>query len=76
MADPSDGMKSLQKELGCGGIAIHVARTDPDRFVHRDAPKGPPEYRWTYVRLMGTTVTAMVIFAAQPPGEGKPYFAV
>jgi hypothetical protein len=45
-------------------------------FVHRDAPNGPPEYRFTYVRLKGKTVTAMVIFAAQPPEDGKPCFAV
>jgi hypothetical protein len=76
MTDPSAGMKSFQKELRRGGIAIHVAKTDPNLFVHRDAPKGPPEYRFTYVRLKGTTVTAMVIFAAQSPEDGKPYFAV
>lgn len=76
MTDPSDGMKSFQKELRRGGIAIQVARTDPNLFVHRDEPKGPPEIRFTYVRIKGTTVTAMVIFAAQPPENGKPYFAV
>ncbi len=29
-----------------------------------------------YVRLKGKTVTAMVIFAAQPPEDGKPIFSV
>ena len=76
MTDPSEGMKSFQKELRRSSIAILVAKTDSNLFVHRDAPKGPPEYRFTYVRLKGTTVTAMVIFAAQPPEDGKPYFAV
>jgi hypothetical protein len=76
MTDPSDGMKSFQQELRHGGIAIHVAKTDLNLFVHRDAPNGPPEYRFTYVRLKGKTVTAMEIFAAQPPEDGKPYFAV
>lgn len=76
MTDPSDGMKSFQQELRRGSIAIQVAKTDPNLFVHLDAPNGPPEYRYTYVRLKGKTVTAMVIFAAQPPEDGKPYFAV
>lgn len=76
MTDPSDGMKSFQQEIRRGGITIHAAKTDPNLFVHRDAPNGPPEYRFTYVRLKGKTVTAMVIFAAQPPEDGKPYFAV
>ncbi len=76
MTDPSDGMKSFQKELRRGGIAIQVTKTDPNLFVHLDAPNGPPEIRFTYVRLRGKTVTAMVIFAAQPPEDGKPYFAV
>ena len=76
VTDPSDGMRSFQRELRRGRMAIQVARTDPNLFVHRDAPSGPPEYRFTYVRLKGKTVTAMVIFAAQPPEDGKPYFAV
>jgi len=76
MTDPSVGMKSFQQELRRGSVAIQVTRTDPNLFVHRDAPNGPPEYRFTYVRLKGKTVTAMVIFAAQPPEEGRPYFAV
>jgi hypothetical protein len=76
MTDPSDGMKSFQQELRRGGIAIQVAKTDPNLFIHLDSPNGPPEYRFTYVRLKGKTVTAMVIFAAQPPEDGKPYFAV
>lgn len=76
MTNPSDGMKSFQQELRRGGIAIQVARTDPNLFVHRDAPNGPPEYRFTYVRLKGKTVTAMAIFVAQPPENGKPYFTV
>jgi RimJ/RimL family protein N-acetyltransferase len=76
MTDPSDGMKSFQKELRRGGIASQVTKTDPNLFVHLDAPNGPSEIRFTYVRLKGKTVTAMVIFAAQPPEDGKPYFAV
>ncbi|HEX4427326.1 MAG TPA: hypothetical protein VH079_18135 [Terriglobales bacterium] len=76
MTDPSDGMKSFQKELRRGGIAIQVTKTDPNLFVHLDAPNGPPEYRFTYVRLKKKTVTAMVIFAAEPPEDGKPYFSV
>jgi RimJ/RimL family protein N-acetyltransferase len=69
-------MKSFQQELKRGSIEVQAARTDPSLFVHLDAPNGPPEYRFTYVRLKGKTVTAMVIFAAQPPEDGKPYFAV
>jgi hypothetical protein len=76
MTDPSDGMKSFQKELRRGGITVQVAKTDPNLFVHRDAPNGPPELRFTYVRLKGKTVTAIAIFAAEPPIDGKPSFAV
>ncbi len=76
MVDPSDGMKSFQQALRQGKIAIHVAKTDPNLFVHLDAPNGPPEIRFTYVRLKRTTVTALVMFAAQPPINGKPCFAI
>jgi len=76
MTDPSDGMKSFQKELRRGGIAIQIAKTDPNLFVHLDAPSGPRELRYTYVRLKAKTVTAMVMFVAQRPEEEKPYFAV
>jgi RimJ/RimL family protein N-acetyltransferase len=76
MTDPSIGMKSFQQALRRGGIVIHVAKTDPNLFVHLDAPNGPPEIRYTYVRLKGKTVTALVIFAAEPPIKGKPHFSI
>jgi RimJ/RimL family protein N-acetyltransferase len=76
MTDPSTGLKSFQQALRQGRIALQVAKTDPDLFIHLDAPNGPPEIRFTYVRLKGKTVTAFVIFAAEPPIEGKPCFAV
>jgi len=76
MTDPSIGMKSFQKALRGGEIGIHVAKTDPKLFVHLDAPSGPPRIRYTYVRLKGKTVTALVIFAAEPPIKGKLHFSV
>ncbi len=76
MVDPSEGMRSFQQALRKGKIAIHVAKTDPNLFVHLDAPNGVPEIRFTYVRLKRTTVTALVMFAAQPPIYGKPCFAI
>jgi RimJ/RimL family protein N-acetyltransferase len=76
MTDPTVGMESFQQALRRGKIDLHVAKTDPKLFVHLDAPNGPPEIRYTYVRLKGKTVTAMVIFAAEPPIEGKPHFAI
>ncbi len=36
MVDLSDGMKSFQQALRRGKIAIHVAMTDPNLFVHLD----------------------------------------
>ena len=76
MTDPSVGMKSFQQALRRGTIDLHVAKTDPALFVHLDAPNGPPEIRYTYVRLKSKTVTALVIFAAEPPIKGKPHFSV
>jgi RimJ/RimL family protein N-acetyltransferase len=76
MTDPSVGMKSFQQALRRGTIGLHVAKTDPALFVHLDTPNGPPEIRYTYVRLKGKTVTALVIFAAEPPIKGKPHFSV
>ena len=76
MTDPSDGMKSFQKELRRGGIAIQVAKTDPGLFVHLDAPNGPREIRITYVRLKGKNCDGDGDVVAQRPEDGKPYFAV
>jgi hypothetical protein len=53
MTDWSDGMRSVQHELRRVKIAIQVSRTDSKLFVHRDASNGPPECRFTYVRLKG-----------------------
>lgn len=33
MTDPSDGLKSFQRELRRGSIAIQVTKTDPNLFV-------------------------------------------
>jgi hypothetical protein len=76
MTDPSVGMKSFQRALKSGRIIVSAACTDPDLFVHLDAPHGPPELRYTYVRLKGIRVTALAMFAAQPPIEGKLCFTV
>jgi hypothetical protein len=76
MTDPSEGLKSFQQELRRGRIAICVTKTDPNLFLHRDAPNGPPEYRFTYVRLRAKTVTAMVMLGAEPSRDGIPTFAV
>jgi hypothetical protein len=46
LTDPSGGMKSFQHELRRGGTAIHATRTDPNLFIRRDAPNGPPEHRF------------------------------
>jgi hypothetical protein len=74
MTDPSDGLKSFQQELRRGTIKVQRATSDSELFVHSDSPLGV--LRYTYVRLKNKTVTALVMFAMEPPIRKKPCFSV
>jgi hypothetical protein len=74
MTDPTDGLKSFQQEIRRGTLKVQRAKSDSDLFVHLDTPLGA--LRYTYVRLTGKTVTALVMFAMVEPIEGRPCFGV
>lgn len=65
MTDPMAALISFERELKRGLLEIQPCQTDTNLFVHLDQPTGRP--RFTYVRLDGKTVTAMVIFALVEP---------
>lgn len=67
MTDPSDGLKSFQQEIRRGNLRVRRAKSDSDLFVHLDTPLGA--LRYTYVRLEGKTVTALVMFAMAELGQ-------
>jgi hypothetical protein len=74
MTDPSDALTSFQQALIDGEIKLQPGQLDPELFVHLDHPNGEP--RFTYVRLKGRTVTALVILVLVDPINGTPCFQI
>lgn len=74
MTDPSDALRSFQQVILTGSMSLQRGALDPNLFVHLDQPND--RARFTYVRLNGTTVMALVIFALTEPMEGLPCFQV
>jgi hypothetical protein len=71
MIDPSNSLQSFQQELLRGTVGPTRTRLDRDLFVYRDDPLGEGP-RMTYVRLDGTTVTALVMFVPEQYIDGVP----
>jgi RimJ/RimL family protein N-acetyltransferase len=71
MTDPANSLQSFQEELLLGTVRPTPTRLDPDLFLYRDSPLGERS-RMTYVRLEGSTVTALVMFVPEEYINGIP----
>jgi hypothetical protein len=70
MTDPSNALQLFQQKLLLHGDAkLQRGVLDQDLFLHVDSPNGIPRY--TYVRLEGRIVTALVMFALVEPIERR-----
>ena len=68
-------LESFQRALKAGLITnLQRGTLDPKIYVHRDEPNGSP--RFTYVRLEGKTVTALVMLVPVEPLEDLPCFQI
>jgi len=72
MTDPSSALQSFQIAMVSGQLSLQRGALDHDVFLHFDQPNNRP--RFTYVRVEGSTVTAMAMFVADVPMDGKPFF--
>lgn len=70
MTDPYRAFVSFQEALLRGGIDLRPGVLDPELYVLADKPGGIS--RLTYVRLEGTTVTALVTVVHADRMEGWP----
>jgi RimJ/RimL family protein N-acetyltransferase len=70
MTDPSNALESFQQALLRGEMQLQRGVLDPEIYLHVDDPNG--QTRFTYVKLEGRTVTALVSFALCDPIEGTP----
>jgi Acetyltransferase (GNAT) family len=74
MTDPSNALQSFQQAFLRGEMQLQRGVLDPDLYLHVDNPNG--QTRFTYVKLEGRTVTALVIFALCDPIKGTPCFSI
>jgi hypothetical protein len=70
MTDPSNALQSFQQAILRGKMQLQRGVLHPDLYLHVDDLNG--QTRFTYVRLEGRTVTALVMFALCDPIEGTP----
>jgi RimJ/RimL family protein N-acetyltransferase len=74
MTDPSAALESFQEAFTNDPAPLKRGAIDPELFVHLDYPTDKP--RFTYVRIDGGTVTALVMFAFVGQIEGEPLFQI
>jgi hypothetical protein len=74
MTDPSEAMRLFQQALAVGQIPLQKGDLDQSLFMHVDQPNG--HTRFTYVRLNGLTVVALVMFVVVDPLDGLPCFQI
>lgn len=75
MTDPTQALQSFQGALKSGLITnLQRGALDPKIYVHLDEPNGLP--RFTYVRLEGKIVTALVMLVRVEPLDGLPCFQI
>jgi|SRR5215471_20134818 len=75
ITDPTQGLVSFQRALKAGSITnLQRGALDPTIYMHFDEPNGEP--RFTYVRLEGKTVTALVMLARVESLQGLPCFQI
>jgi hypothetical protein len=72
MTDPTAALTDFQRVFETEGIPLQPGVIDREVLLHVDSPTGSP--RFTYVRLYGRTVTALVMFATVQRLEGLPCF--
>ncbi|MEB2778129.1 GNAT family N-acetyltransferase [Algoriphagus sp. D3-2-R+10] len=72
MTDPSNALRSFQKELL--KIPIQLGTIYRELYVHMDQPE--EKIRLTYVRLKNGTITSFVNFVQHTPIESTPCFQI
>ncbi|WP_080432630.1 GNAT family N-acetyltransferase [Burkholderia ubonensis] len=72
MVDPTKSLQSFQQALLAGTVRIQRCELDEKLVVHLDNPDGAP--RFTYARLQGQTVAALVMLVLVEPIGGLPCF--
>jgi hypothetical protein len=69
MTDPFEGLTSFQQALLDGEISLQAGELDPELFLHVDYPREDVP-RFTYVRLVGRSVTALAMLIPVEPMHG------
>jgi RimJ/RimL family protein N-acetyltransferase len=72
MVDPTKSLRSFQQALLSGYVRTQRCELDEKLVVHLDNPNGAP--RFTYARLHGQTVAALVMLVLVEPIGGLPCF--
>lgn len=74
MTDPSDALALYQQAFVAGAIPLQPGTLDRDLFVGVDQPNG--NVRFSYMRVNGRTLSALVMFAQSRLVDGYPCFSV
>jgi len=71
MTNPIEALNSFQEALLEGKILLQPGDLYPDLYLTHDEPV-PGKFRFTYLRLENTKITALVNFAPCAPIQGIP----
>lgn len=74
MTDPGNALALYQQAFAAGAIPMQPCRLDPSLFMAVDHPNG--KTRFSYMRVAGKKMTALVMFAQDGMAEGGPIFNI
>lgn len=74
MTDPGNALALYQEAFAAGAIPLRPCRLDPSLFRAVDQPNG--KTRFSYMRIAGKKITALVVFAQEGMAEGGPIFDI
>ncbi len=74
MTDPMNALVQFQQAYEAGLIPVQPGRLDASVLMAADQPNGKP--RFSYMRVDGLLVTALVMFAQNGMQDGHPVFNI
>ena len=74
MTDPGSALTLYQQAFAAGAIPLQPCRLDPSLFMAVDYSNG--KARFSYMRVAGTKMTALVMFVQNGMDRGGPIFNI
>lgn len=74
IVNPMDAFRTFEPALKSGTLKVQRGTVDPELIIHLDEPNG--QWRMTYARMRGSSVSAIAIILSAESEDGLPVFQI